>query len=204
MHPKEVSCREHYDALIDDNNDPVHDPAPLRDYMDKWDGQTFLDALALTGRESVLEIGVGTGRLAVKIVPLCTRFTGIDLSEKTVIRARENLAEYPNVTLICGDFTEYGFVTTFDVICSSLTFMHIAYKQAAVTKAASLLNNGGRCVVSIDKNPADTIECGERCVRIHPDTPDVITGCMKNAGLTEITVRETEFAYIISAIKENH
>ena len=26
---------KHYDLLIDENNDPVHDPKPLRDYMDK-------------------------------------------------------------------------------------------------------------------------------------------------------------------------
>ena len=25
----------HYDSLIDENNDPVHDSKPLRDYMDK-------------------------------------------------------------------------------------------------------------------------------------------------------------------------
>ena len=26
---------EHYDKLIDENNDSVHDPKPLKDYMDK-------------------------------------------------------------------------------------------------------------------------------------------------------------------------
>lgn len=29
----------HYDILIDENYDPVHDPEPLKAYMDKWDGQ---------------------------------------------------------------------------------------------------------------------------------------------------------------------
>ena len=29
--------------LTDEKNDPVHDPKPLRDYMDKWDGQAFID-----------------------------------------------------------------------------------------------------------------------------------------------------------------
>ena len=29
---------EHYNKLIDENNDPARDPKPLRDYMDKWDG----------------------------------------------------------------------------------------------------------------------------------------------------------------------
>lgn len=27
----------HYDLLIAENNDPVHDPEPLRAYMDKWE-----------------------------------------------------------------------------------------------------------------------------------------------------------------------
>ena len=49
----------HYDALIDEGNDPVQDPAPLRRYMDGWDGAPFLGALALSGEETVLEIGVG-------------------------------------------------------------------------------------------------------------------------------------------------
>ena len=30
---------EHYNKLIDENNDPTCDPKPLRDYMDKWDGE---------------------------------------------------------------------------------------------------------------------------------------------------------------------
>lgn len=38
----EVSVTNHYDILIDEDNDPVHDPKPLKEYMDKWDGQAFL------------------------------------------------------------------------------------------------------------------------------------------------------------------
>ena len=60
---------EHYDKLIDEGNDPFLDPKPLRDYMDKWDGQRFIDALSLDKTKSVLEIGVGTGRLAVRVIP---------------------------------------------------------------------------------------------------------------------------------------
>ena len=75
---------QHYDLLIDENNDPVHDPKPLRDYMDKWDGQSFLDKMKLDKDKSVLEIGVGTGRLAVRVAPLCGQFYGIDISPKTI------------------------------------------------------------------------------------------------------------------------
>ena len=61
----------HYDLLTDENNDPVNDPLHLRKYMDTWDGPPFLDALHLDSTKSVLEIGVGTGRLAVKTAPCC-------------------------------------------------------------------------------------------------------------------------------------
>ena len=40
----------HYDLLIDEGNDPFHDPPELRSYMDQWDGARFLDALQLAHR----------------------------------------------------------------------------------------------------------------------------------------------------------
>ena len=95
---------QHYDLLIDENNDPVHDPKPLRDYMDKWDGQAFIDKMNLDKNKSVLEIGVGTGRLAVRVAPLCGQFYGIDISPNTIDRAKENLSEQTNVKLLCEDF----------------------------------------------------------------------------------------------------
>ena len=55
----------HYDLLIAEGNDPVHDPPALKEYMDRWDGSAFLEALQLSTEKTVLEIGVGTGRLAV-------------------------------------------------------------------------------------------------------------------------------------------
>ena len=79
----------HYDSLIDENNDPVFDPEPLKEYMDKWDGKVFLDALTLDDTKSVLEIGVGTGRLALRTAPRCKEFYGIDISPKTIKKAQK-------------------------------------------------------------------------------------------------------------------
>ena len=61
----------HYDMLIDENNDPFRDPPVLQDYMSQWDGQAFINSMKLNGTKKVLEIGVGTGRLAKKVAPLC-------------------------------------------------------------------------------------------------------------------------------------
>ena len=189
----------HYDLLIDENNDPVHDPKPLREYMNKWDGDGFIDRMELNAKKTVLEIGVGTGRLAVRVAPLCGSFCGIDLSSKTIERGRENLASFNNVNLICRDFLSYDFAEKFDVIYSSLTFMHIADKQNALCKIATLLNTGGRLVLSIDKNPSDYIDIEINRIAIYPDTPDAMAEHIKSAGLSLIEQYETEFGVVFVA-----
>ena len=83
----------HYDLLVDENNDPFRDPPPLQEYMSKWDGEPFLESLELSDSKNVLEIGIGTGRIAVNVAPSCLKMTGIDISPKTIERAKDNLKE---------------------------------------------------------------------------------------------------------------
>ncbi len=192
----------HYDLLIEENNDPVHDPKPLQDYMNKWDGQAFIDSMEPGKDKSVLEVGVGTGRLAMRVAPLCGQFCGIDISPKTIDRAKENLSEQANVVLLCDDFLSYQFDRSFDVIYSSLTFMHIEDKQRAVNKIAELLNDAGRFVLSIDKNPSDFIDNGTRKIKIYPDTPDSMSGYIRTAGLTILEQYDTELATVFVAQKD--
>lgn len=189
----------HYDNLIDENNDPVNDPQPLKDYMDKWDGQAFIDSMRLDTDKTVLEIGVGTGRIAVKVAPLCKAFTGIDVSPKTVERAQKHLSNAKNVALLCDDFNTYTFDSNYDVIYSSLTFMHIEDKQSTINKVYSLLNLGGRFVLSIDKNQDKYIDLGTRKIRIYPDKPEEIKTYLDSSGFVYVEMTETEFGYIFSA-----
>ena len=186
----------HYDFLADENNDPVHDPEPLRNYMDKWDGSAFIEKMNLDGLKSVLEVGVGTGRLAVRTAPLCGKFTGVDISPKTVKLAEKNLFQYKNVTLLCGDFMALDLSETFDVIYSSLTFMHLKDKQGAINKVKSLLKKDGIFLLSIDKNQDTFIDYGSRRTEIYPDTPEKTAECIKNAQMTVLERYETQFAHI--------
>ncbi len=197
-----VSAAAHYDALVMEGNDPVYDPEPLRAYMQKWDGSVFMERLALNGTQRVLEVGVGTGRLAVRVAPHCRSFVGVDLSSRTIARARENLAAFSNVRLIEADFLSQAFEGTFDVIFSSLTFMHICEKEAAFRKVYALLAPGGRFVLSIDKNQSEWLECEQRRVRLFPDAPKETENRLKRAGFHVESRDETEFAYIFTGYKE--
>ena len=187
---------KHYDILISEGNDPVHDPEPLKAYMDKWDGQVFIDKMQLSKDKTVLEIGVGTGRLAVRTAPLCNEFYGIDISPETIKGATKNLEEYQNVNLICDDFMTHSFNTTFDVIYSSLTFMHIKDKQSTINKVRQLLKNGGLFVLSTDKNQDQFIDIGTNKIEVYPDTPEEILQCINNSGMKLLEHYETGFANV--------
>lgn len=189
--------------LIDEGNDPVHDSEPFRDYMDKWDGQDFINAMQLDKTKNVLEIGVGTGRLAIRVAPLCNEFYGIDISPKTINRAKENLRQYSNVNLICADFLRHDFSEQFDVIYSSLTFMHITEKQRVINKVGGFLNSNGVFVLSIDKNQNSFIDIGNSKVRIYPDSPEKINEYICNSNMVVERQFDKEFSYIFVVKKFN-
>ena len=187
----------HYDLLIDEDNDPFRDPPMLQEYMSRWDGERFIEAMELTKNKKVLEIGIGTGRIAVKVAPFCMSITGIDVSPKTIERAKENLKEYKNISFICDDFSDFQFTETFDVIYSSLTMMHFKNKATVITKIDKLLNDDGIFCLSIDKNQNEYIDMGTRKVRVYPDTLDNMKSLIKATAMSAAMVFDTDNAYII-------
>ena len=94
------------------------------------------------------------------------------------------------------DFMTYSFNTAFDVIYSSLTFMHIKDKQKAMNKVQQLLKTDGLFVLSTDKNQDKFIDIGSNKIEVYPDTVENIIECINNSGLTLIEHYETEFANV--------
>ena len=197
----EQETARHYDLLIEEGNDPVRDPPALQAYMERWDGVSFLEDLELSPEKDVLEIGVGTGRLARRVCGGCRNFTGIDLSEKTIGRAAENLKAFSNITLLCGNFLTFPLAETFHVIYSSLTLLHIRDKARAVCRIARLLRPGGRAVLSLDKSRSGFLDYGSRRIRVYPDDPDEMEYEMERAGLWVVKRYENDFAHIMVAEK---
>ena len=196
-----MDVKTHYDMLIDENNDPFRDLPELQEYMNTWDGNPFLEALELSKNKSVLEIGVGTGRIAVKVAPCCFKLTGIDISPKTIDRAKDNLKEYGNIFFVCSDFNSHEFEETFDVIYSSLTMMHFKDKAAVITKVDKLLNDNGIFCLSIDKNQSEYIDMGTRKIKVYPDNLDNIISLIGETAMSVVKVIETDNAYIVVSRK---
>ena len=137
----------------------------------------------------------------MKVAPNCKSLCGIDISEKTIQRATENLSIYSNINLICGDFMSFEFQKQFDVIYSSLTFMHIQEKLSAIQKIADLLKNDGLFILSIDKNQNEFIDMGDRKIKIYPDNPNDIRSYLSITKLKIVNEFETDHAYVTVSTK---
>lgn len=190
---------KHYDLLIENGNDPVLDCKELADYMDKWDGKEFINLLNLDPSKTVLEIGCGTGRIAKKIISQCKKYVGIDISTKTVNIARNHFENFDNAFFVNEDFLEYKANQKYDVIYSTLTFMHIKEKEEALIRVFNLLKSKGKFVLSIDKNQQDFIDTGYSKIVIYPDNPTNICNILKTLRFVKIKTTEIDNAYIITA-----
>ena len=190
---------KHYDLLIENGNDPVLDCKALADYMDKWDGEEFINLLNLDNSKTVLEIGCGTGRIAKKIISQCKKYVGIDISKKTIDIARKHFESINNAIFINEDFLNYKVNQKYDVIYSTLTFMHFKEKEKALINVFNLLKRNGKFVLSIDKSQQEFIDTGYSKIVIYPDNPTDICKILANLRFVGIVTKEIDNAYLITA-----
>ena len=177
-----VSALEHYERCIDEGHDPYEDGPLLQRYMARWDGPRFFELLGDPRSKAVLEVGVGTGRLAQQILRRgCRRFTGIDISPKTVERARQNLSGFTNVELLVADAGAFVRPASYDAAYSVLTFMHIADKKRALENIVTSLRPDGVIVISVDHG-APWLDFGDRRVRLYRATVDAYVGWLTDLG----------------------
>jgi len=109
----------------------------------------FVMELPLDGVTSVLEVGVGVGaetRLLRHRWPRL-RVTGVDVSQGSLLRARQTLAGEPSdaVTLARASGTQLPFADgTFDAVLFVWVLEHVPDPQAVMSDAARVVKPGGR------------------------------------------------------------
>jgi SAM-dependent methyltransferase len=112
----------------------------------------LLARLGLTGGESVLEIGCGTGALTAPLaeaVGAQGRVVAVDISEPMLGAARRRIAEHGlgNVTLLSGDAQVFPLEQgMFDLATSRMGVMFFADPTAAFRNIGGALKPGGRLI----------------------------------------------------------
>jgi SAM-dependent methyltransferase len=172
----------------------------------------LLAHLGLSGGESVLEIGPGTGALTVPLAETVGehgRVVAVDISEPMLGAARQKVGErgLRNVTLLSGDAQVFGFErAAFDLATSRMGVMFFADPAAAFRNIGGALKPGGRlafaCWAPLAENRHWLISYDIALRHLGPPAPlpthepgplafgdpDYIRGVLAAAGYAEIAV----------------
>jgi SAM-dependent methyltransferase len=146
----------HPDAFreIDRTADPAAVVAALetrgRDAAQRRLRMAFLRAIPIRRRDTVLEVGCGTGIILRDLIPLVGRggrLAGVDLS-RTALRAARRYCRGTGITLRHADaatlpFTDDGFDATLAVT----VLLHVADPGGVVREMARVTRPGGRVAV---------------------------------------------------------
>jgi trans-aconitate 2-methyltransferase len=112
-------------------------------------GLAVLDRLPLSGDETVLDAGCGTGRVTAHLAERLPRgrVYAVDRDPSMVAEARAHLAPLGDrVTVLEADLLELELPERVDAILSTATFHWIPDHDRLFTRLAGLLEPGGRLV----------------------------------------------------------
>ncbi|WP_336772607.1 class I SAM-dependent methyltransferase [Paenibacillus sp. MMO-58] len=106
-------------------------------------GKGILDWLDPQPGEHILDLGCGTGDLAVEIAGSGAKVTGMDQSEAMIVSAR---SKYPDINFIVGDGEQFSFEAPFDAVFSNAALHWMTNARGAIESVRDSLKGGGRFV----------------------------------------------------------
>jgi trans-aconitate methyltransferase len=133
--------------------------------------------LAETARGPILELAVGTGRIAASLVAPGRAITGVDLDAHMLARARQR---GPEVELIEADITAVRLRRRFALVILGLNSLVLLAPEAQLSALATMaahLDPGGRAALDVWLPSADDLASYDRrvmldWVRTDPETGD--------------------------------
>jgi demethylmenaquinone methyltransferase/2-methoxy-6-polyprenyl-1,4-benzoquinol methylase len=95
--------------------------------------------------DRVLDVGCGTGDLAIAARDAGGRVTGIDFAERMLVRARHKA---PDIDWVEGDAMALPFANAdFDVVVTAFTLRNVADAQEGLIEIRRVLPSGGRVAI---------------------------------------------------------
>jgi ubiquinone/menaquinone biosynthesis C-methylase UbiE len=119
--------------------------------------QAIVDATHATTATRFLELGIGTGRIALPMLRFGFPYTGIDVSSEMMSRLMEKVpADADNLTLVNGDITNLPFADgAFDVAMAVHVFHLIPEWRTALGEVRRVLTAEGQLVLAGNEHVGD-------------------------------------------------
>ncbi len=114
----------------------------------KETAEIIVKKLGIGKNDSVLEVGVGVGRLASHVAKSCKSFTGIDISKQMIKFGSRRLAGVPNVRLLHHPKSDLSLFpdASFDKVYFQIVLIHLDREDAFhyLRETFRVLKPGGR------------------------------------------------------------
>ena len=150
------------------------------------------EAAAVVRSEQVLDLGAGSGLIALALAPHALRVEALDISPAMLERLADHAREQrvTNVVPVVGDMRSLPFEDeSFDVVVSNYAFHHLLddVKELALSEARRVLVPGGRLIVcdmmfALSLQPRDRKLLLDKLVAIVRRGPGGLFRIAKNAG----------------------
>ncbi len=110
------------------------------------------------GDERVVDVGAGTGALALALAPLVREVVAVDLVPELVAEGRRRAAGVSNVTFLAADGARLPFGEgEFDVAATLRTLHHVPRPELIVAELARVTRLGGQVLIVDQIAPADPL-----------------------------------------------
>jgi enediyne biosynthesis protein CalE5 len=137
-------------------------PIYLRAIDNRFTGvvDAVVQRAALQSAQQVLDLGTGTGSVAIKAASLVTpggSVTAVDISPEMLDLARQRSASLglSNIEFFEGRAEELPVAGRFDAVLASLSLMYVIDRAAAAREIARVLRPGGRFVAAVWGGPEE-------------------------------------------------
>ncbi|MEX2373972.1 MAG: class I SAM-dependent methyltransferase [Dehalococcoidia bacterium] len=144
------------------------------DFEDFHDDAAFYQRLVEIHGARVLELGVGTGRIAVPLAEGGAKVTGVDLSEGMLAIARARAAEH-EITFVEDDLRSVRLGGRFDLVIAPLgTLQHMETPGDAVAALETMahhLAEGGIAVLDVESPVPDDYDASPQPLIQHWTKP---------------------------------
>ena len=106
-------------------------------------GKGLLEFVPQNAKQTILDLGCGTGTLTAQLAELCNKIVGIDGSKNMIDKAKE---EFSNIEFKVCDALALPFEKEFDVVFSNAVFHWISDHDALLKNIHKALNPQGLLV----------------------------------------------------------
>lgn len=160
-------------------------------YWDSFEKDKVLPMLGDLKDKKVLDVGAGTGRLAIRMARAGARVTALDISEQMVNKLQ--VISY-KLQVVTGDAESLPFKDdSFDTVVATFLIVHLKDLRRFFDEAYRVLKNGGLFLVTnINQRKAPAIKTSEGLIEIksYYHRPEAVVESLKELAFS---IEKNEF-----------